>query len=305
MTQLQARRRRSKALRQEATAGRVLALPAVLLLVAFLIVPVVLAFGLSFTNARLISPNAPTFVGLDNFVRAFTADTTFLRSILNTFGFAVVVVPVQAGLGLLLAVLVNQRLRGVWVFRVIFFIPVVTSIVVVSLLWRFMYQRDGLINSFIDTITFGAWHGTAWLQDPSTAMGAIIVLSIWQAVGFHMVIWLSGLQTIPEELYEAARMDGASAWQQFVNVTWPGLRSTMVFVLVTITIAALGLFVQIDVMTAGGPLDATSTIVFHAVRMGSGQQQAMGYASALSLIFFVMVLAIALIQQWLTREKDR
>lgn len=277
--------------------------PAAVLLLLFLVIPVILAFGLSFTNARLISPNPPRFIGLDNFIRAFTSDSTFVRSLLNTFLFAVVVVPVQAGLGLVMAILVNQKLRGTTFFRVVFFIPVVTSIVVVSILWRFMYQPNGIINSFIDTITFGAWQGVNWLNNPSTALPAIIVLSIWQAVGFHMIIWLSGLQTIPEELYEAARMDGAGSWEQFKNVTWPGLKPTMVFILVTITIAALGLFVQIDVMTQGGPVDSTTTIVYHAVRRGYREQQT-GYGSAISLIFFVLVLIIALIQRYLTRDKD-
>ncbi len=297
------RPRRSAGARGERRSGLAMAAPAALLLLLFLIVPVVLAFGLSFTNARLISPNPPRFVGFDNFVRAFSLDPVFLRSVLNTFLFAVVVVPVQAGLGLLLAVLVNQKIRGVTFFRIIYFIPVVTSIVVVSILWKFMYQPDGLINSFIDTLTFGALQGADWLNDPSTALPAIIVLSIWQAVGFHMLIWLSGLQTIPEELYEAARMDGAGSWQQFRSVTWPGLRSTMVFVLVTITIAALGLFVQIDVMTQGGPQNATTTIVYHAVRKGYREQET-GYGAAISLIFFVLVLVVALVQRFLTREKD-
>jgi multiple sugar transport system permease protein/raffinose/stachyose/melibiose transport system permease protein len=294
---------RNAALRRERRAGLSMAAPALVLLLLFLIVPVLLAFGLSLTNARLISPNPPRFVGLDNFVRAFTSDPVFLRSVINTFVFAAVVVPVQAGLGLLLAVLVNQRIRGVTAFRVIYFIPVVTSIVVVSILWKFMYRPDGLVNSMIDQLTFGAWQGAAWLNNPSTALGAIIVLSIWQAVGFHMLIWLSGLQTIPEELYEAARMDGAGTWQQFANVTWPGLRSTMVFVLVTITIQALGLFVQIDVMTQGGPVNSTTTLVYHAVRKGYREQE-MGYGATISLIFFVLVLLVALIQRYLTRDKD-
>lgn len=303
LTRTPIRTRRSPASRGERRTGLTMAAPALILLLLFLVIPVLLAFGLSFTNARLISPNPPRFVGLDNFLRAFTSDPVFLRSTINTFVFAAVVVPVQAGLGLALAVLVNQKVRGVTAFRVIFFVPVVTSIVVVSILWKFMYQSDGLINSFIDTITFGAWQGTAWLNNPGTALGAIIVLSIWQAVGFHMLIWLSGLQTIPEELYEAARMDGASPWQQFTNVTWPGLRSTMVFVLVTITIAALGLFVQIDVMTQGGPVNSTTTLVYHAVRKGYREQET-GYGATISLIFFVIVLIIALVQRFLTRDKD-
>jgi multiple sugar transport system permease protein/raffinose/stachyose/melibiose transport system permease protein len=295
------RKRRGK--RHGKPAAYSMVAPAAILLFLFLIVPVLLAFGLSFTNARLISPNPPRFVGLDNFIRAFTADPTFIRSLINTFLFAVVVVPVQAGLGLVMAVLVNQKLRGTTFFRIVYFIPVVTSIVVVSILWRFMYQPDGIINSFIDTLTFGAWQGVAWLNNPSTALPAIIVLSIWQAVGFHMIIWLSGLQTIPEELYEAARMDGADGWQQFKDVTWPGLRPTMIFILVTITIAALGLFVQIDVMTQGGPVDSTTTLVYHAVRRGYREQQT-GYGAAISLIFFVLVLFVAMVQRYLTRDKD-
>lgn len=297
------RRRRARRSREGHRSAYWMVSPAVVLLLLFLVVPVVLAFGLSFTNARLISPNPPRFVGLDNFVRAFTSDPTFVRSLVNTFVFAAVVVPLQSALALLMAILVNQRLRGVTWFRVIYFVPVVTSIVVISVLWDFMYQRDGLVNSMLQTLTFGAVEGANWLGDTRTALGAIIVLSIWQAVGFHMIIWLSGLQTIPEELYEAARMDGAGAWQQFRSVTWPGLRSTMVFILVTITIQALGLFVQIDVMTQGGPRDSTTTLVYHAVQQGYRRQET-GYGAAISLIFFVIVLVVALIQRFLTREKD-
>lgn len=298
----QGRRKKSPARRREFRAGLAMATPAIVLLTLFLIIPVMLAFGLSFTNARLISPNPPRLVGFDNFARAFE-DPVFLQSLWNTFAFALVIVPVQSAFGLLLAILVNQRLRGVFLYRVVFFIPVVTSIVVVSILWKLMYRQDGLINSFIDAITFGAWNGVDWLGDQSTALPAIMVLSIWQAVGFHMVIWLAGLQTIPEELYEAARMDGANTWRQFTNVTWPGLRPTMIFVLITITIDALRLFVQIDVMTQGGPINATTTLVYHAVRVGYRQQE-VGYGATISLIFFVLVLIIALVQRWLTREKD-
>jgi multiple sugar transport system permease protein/raffinose/stachyose/melibiose transport system permease protein len=288
---------------RQGAVGLAMASPALILLLLFFVVPVLLGFALAFTNARLVSPNPPRFVGLDNFIRAFTADPVFFDSLRNTAVFAIVVVPVQSGLALLLAVLVNQRLKGSTLFRVVYFIPVVTSIVVVSILWKFMYRDDGLINSMIDTVTFGAWNGTDWLNNQSTALPAIIVLSIWQAVGFHMVIWLSGLQTIPEELYEAARVDGASPWRQFTQVTWPGLRPTMIFILITITIDALRLFVQIDVMTQGGPINATSTLVYHAVRKGFREQE-VGYGAALSLIFFVMVLAIAALQRWLTRNKD-
>jgi len=152
-------------------------------------------------------------------------------------------------------------------------------------------------------VSGGAIQGTDWLGNPTTALGAIMLMSIWQAVGFHMVIWLSGLQTIPGDLYEASSLDGASNWQNFRYVTWPSLRQTRTFILVTITISALSLFAQINVMTQGGPLDSTTTVVYQAVRAGFAQQQT-GYASAISLVFFVLVLSVSLVQRYFTRDKD-
>jgi multiple sugar transport system permease protein len=279
-----------------------MASPAVILLVVFFVVPVLLMFGLAFTNARLISPRPPEMVGFDNFVTLF-GDSLFWASLRNTAYFAVVVVPVQATLALVLALLVNAKMRGTNFFRTVYFLPVVTSMVVVSLLWRFIYEPDGLLNQVIRAVSFGQWQGTDWLNNPQTAMPAIMLMSIWQAVGFHMVIWLAGLQTIPGELYEAAALDGASGWRLFRNVTWPSLRSTRTFILITITIAAFSLFTQISVMTQGAPLDSTTTVVFMAVRTGY-EQQSTGYAAAVSLVFFAIVLAISLVQRFLTRDRD-
>ena len=296
-------RRRSPMRRREARSAWLMAAPALFLLAVFLVVPTAMAFGLSFTNARLVSPLAPEFIGFDNFSRAFTADPVFVQSIWNTIYFALIVVPVHSALALALALLVNSRVRGRNVFRTIYFLPVVTSLAAMSVLWRFMYQQDGLINSMLSTFSGSAIQGVAWLSNPTTAMPAIMLMSIWQAVGFHMVIWLAGLQTIPQELYEAATVDGASPWQRFKFVTWPGLRPTLIIVVVTETIGALGVFIQINLMTEGGPLNATSTIIFHAIRMGVAQQN-VGYGAALSLIFFLMVLAISLLQTLWTRDKD-
>lgn len=295
--------RRSAALRKEARTAWLMSSPALLLLALFLGIPILLTFVLSFTNTRLVSPNPPRFVGLNNFVRAFAHDPTFVRSLTNTAFFAVIVVPCQSALALALAILVNAKVKGVTAFRTMIFMPVVTSMVVVSILWSFFYEENGLFNSVLNTLTGGGWTAVAWLNNPGTAMPAVIVLSIWQAVGLHMIIWLSGLQGIDPALYEAADLDGVNGWQRFRYVTWPGLHSTMVFILVTITIAALGLFVQVDVMTSGGPQDATSTLVYHAVRKGYREQD-MGYGSAISLIFFLAVLVISLVQRRLTREKD-
>ena len=276
--------------------------PALFLLVIFFFVPVALCFTLAFTNARLISPEPTHFTGLDNFRRLFE-DPLFWKSLRNTAFFAVVVVPVQSALALLLAILVNGQGRAKNFFRTLYFVPVVTSIVVVSILWRFMYAPQGLVNNLLQMVTFNVVDGTDWLSNTATAMPAIILMSIWQAVGFHMVIWLAGLQTIPGDQYEAASLDGASRWDMFRFITWPGLKETRTFILVTITIAALSLFAQIQVMTSGGPLDSTSTVVYQAVRTGYSQQQT-GYASAISLVFFALVLTISLTQRYLTRDKD-
>jgi multiple sugar transport system permease protein len=353
--------------RQESIVGWLMATPALLLILAFLIIPFLMAFYLAFTNQRLISPNPTEWVGTRNFarllsfntlsldpivdeatgepvldeegnltyprVREFTrnnpeypeldglqqwlsrdfgdtrwillsGDTVFMKSLVNTFFFALVVVPVQAGLGLLLALLVNQPIRGVNLFRTVYFVPVVVSMVVVGLLWRFIYDgQNGLLNSILAFISFGNFEPVDWLGETATALPAIIGVSVWQGVGFHMIIWLAGLQTIPGVLYEAAAVEGASTWQQFRYVTWPGLRPTAIFVLITITIAAFSLFTQIDVMTRGGPLDATTTVIFQMVQRGYEKQDIAG-GSAITVIFFIMVLIVAVVQRFVTRERD-
>jgi multiple sugar transport system permease protein len=288
-----------KGSRSSTTTALLMLVPAAVLLITFLLIPIGLTFGLAFTNARLISPRPAEFIGTDNFVRLFQ-DETFWKSLRNTIVFAVVIVPLQSACALGLALLVNVKMRGVNFFRTVYFLPVVTSMVVVSMLWLFMYQKNGLINQVL--LKFGI-EGPDWLGDPHTALLAIILMSAWQAMGFHMVIWLSGLQTIPPDLYEAAELDGADRWQQFRYVTWPGLRATRTFILITITISAFALFTQVNIMTQGGPLDSTSTVVLMAVRTGFQQQQT-GYASAISLVFFVLVLAVTVVQRYLTRDKD-
>ena len=336
-------------------AGYLFVLPAVGMLVMFLVAPVVLAFSLGFTNAKFASPNEPQFVGIDNFTKmlslgqvrvpadpndvnvafdnlreltrpaagtqysgmqvlseAYSADGTqanftiagdalFWKSLGNTFLFAGVIAPLQGGLALALALLINSRIRGKVFFRTIYFMPVVTSMVVVSILWVFFYQKDGLANVVLDAIIPG-YEPVAFLAEPDLALPAIIFMSAWQGVGFHMIIWLAGLQTIPGELYEAATVDGANKWQQFKAVTWPGLKPTFVFVLIIISIQAMGLFTQINVMTKGGPLDSTTTVVFHLFREGFRKNE-IGYSSAIAIVFFVIVVTISIIQRRLTREK--
>ncbi len=229
-------------------------------------------------------------------------DALFWKALGNTLLFALVIAPLQGGLALALALLINSRIKGKVFFRTIYFMPVVTSMVVVSILWIFFYQKDGLANVVLSQIIPG-YEPVAFLTDPNLAMPAIIFMSAWQGVGFHMIVWLAGLQTIPGELYEAATVDGANKWQQFRAVTWPGLRSTFVFVLIVISIAAMGLFTQVNVMTQGGPLDSTTTIVFHLFREGFRKNE-IGYSSAIAIVFFILVVLISIIQRRLTRERD-
>lgn len=352
--------------RNEAIAGWLMAFPALLVLTIFLVIPFLMAFVMSFTNQRLVSPNPTEWVGMRNFerlltVRVFTleperddsgfivydddgsiayprlrtftrknpdypelnglreftswqagenrtvilaADVVFLRALINTLIFAGVIAPLQGGLALLLALLLNQSLPFINVFRAIYFAPVVVSMVVVSLLWRFIYDgENGLLNTLLGIASFGSFQPVDWLGNPYSAMPAMIAMSAWQAVGFHMVIWLAGLQTIPVSLYEAAGLDGAGAWQKFRYVTWPGLRNTAVLILIVIVIQAMGLFVQVDVMTRGGPLDATQSVVYQAVQRGYDKQD-IAEGSAISVVLFFVVLAITIVNRYLTRDRD-
>jgi multiple sugar transport system permease protein len=224
---------------------------------------------------------------------ALATDPVFMRSLLNNFYFSIMVVPIQCGIALGLALLVNQRFGGTRIFRTIFFAPVVTSMAVIAVVWIFLYNPDiGLINRMLQWLSFGQLGHTDWLGDTSTAMIAILIMSVWQGVGFQMVLFLAGLQGIPTVLYEAASIDGASGWDKFRHVTWPGLRNTTAFVVITTAIASFRLFTQVDVMTQGGPRDnATSTVIFHAIRVGFDGGD-LGYASAISVVFFVIVVTL-------------
>lgn len=291
--------------RSEAFIAWIFTAPAGLMLLIFLLIPFLMAFGFAFTDQRLIpNPNLPTqFVGLRSFTR-LVQDDVFRRAVLNNFYFTVVVVPLQTGFALLLAILVNQKMRGVNLFRTIYFSPVVTTMVVVAVIWSFLYNPgEGLVNEFLHTISFGALGPYDWLQNTTLAFPAIMVLSIWQGVGFQMVIYLAGLQEIPESLYEAAQIDGANQIQQFFNVTLPQLRNTTIFVVTATTILAFKLFTQVWVMTQGGPQNSTTTMMIQVVKSG-WRELKVGYASAMTVVFFLIVLGVSLLQRvYLTEER--
>lgn len=268
------------------------------LLGIFVIGPFLISFGLSFTNQRLVqNPNVPVqFVGLRNYGRLM-GDPEFWNALKNTAVFAAVVVPVQSALSLALAMLINSSLPGRNVFRTIYFLPVIITMTIICVIWGALYiYPGGALNSLLGWISGGAIQPIDWLGDRRFALSAIILCSIWASVGFQMVIYLAGLQNIPEELYEAARMDEATAFQQFRWITMPMLRPTHVFVLVATTIFCFKLFTQVQILTQGGPRGATNTLVRYIYVNGFSELR-VGYASAATVVFMVIVLSISLIQR--------
>ena len=293
--------------RRESLAAWGFAAPAVILLAVFLLLPFLLALGFSFTDQRLISNSemGTDFIGLRNYIRLFD-DDSFYAALRNNFFFVIVVAPLQSAFALLLALLVNKQVRGIKFFRTIYFMPVATTMAVVAVIWSLMYSPDqGLINHLLGFVSFGLIGPQDWLRDPALVLPAVMLLSIWQGVGFQMLVFLAGLQAIPTDLYEAAMLDGASRWHQFFYITLPMLRNTTIFVLITTTIYAFQLFTQVQIIANSGsvaPVDSFRTVVMLMVQEGFRNGK-IGYASALSVIFFLIVFLISLLQRFLLKEE--
>ncbi|MEJ2382166.1 MAG: sugar ABC transporter permease [Gammaproteobacteria bacterium] len=287
----------------EARAAWLLTLPALLGLALFVVLPFLLAVGMSFTNLRLGSPLPLEFVGWREYVRIFH-DPRFLRALLNNALFALAVVPVQTGLALALALLLNRKLAGSTMFRVLFFMPVVFPLSLVSVVWILIYAPgpNGLMNSVLHALSLGAWQPRDFLHDPHWALPAVMLTSVWQGAGFQMVVLLAGLQSIPGELYEAAAIDGAGSWRRFIHVTLPQLRNPLVFVVLVTSILAFRVFDQVRIMTQGGPNGASSTVIYEAVQAGFDRAQ-VDRAAAMTVVFFVVVLLITLAQRRLLRQE--
>lgn len=276
-------------------------LPACLIVAVFLLLPFLTSFPISLTNERLI-PRPSRFVGLDNYIQILS-DPVFWKALWNVTRFTIMVVPVQCGFALAMALLINQKIPARNFFRAALFLPAITSMTVVCVIWGTLFQYPtGPLNQIVSALSFGMAGPVDWLGDPSSSMPAIVLLSAWQAYGFQMVVYLAGLQSIPNDLYEAARLDGASAWQRFRYVTLPGLRQTNIFVLIITTIQAFKLFTQINILTQGGPRDSTNTVVQYMYSVGFVGQK-LGLASAVAIILFFIVLAISLVQRYITRDR--
>ncbi|MFQ5859297.1 MAG: carbohydrate ABC transporter permease [Anaerolineae bacterium] len=265
--------------------------------------PVVAALALSFFRWELLKP--PVFVGAENFQKLLTSDPQFRKVAFNTVYFTFGTVPLRVVLSLFLAAALNQKIRGLTVYRTLLFMPVVSSLIAVALIWQFMLNSNfGLINSMIfwlgDTLGIQV-HPPAWLSSTRWAMPAVMGLNLWKNVGFTMVIYLAGLQAIPQELYEAAEVDGAGAWTKFRHITIPMVSPTTFFVLVMSLIWAFQVFDEAFVMTQGGPAFSTTTLVYY-IYLKAFTSLRMGYAAAIGMVLFVIIFAVTAVQMYYQRR---
>lgn len=263
----------------------------IVVFVVFNLVPWISMFRFSVLETDLLSTRE--FIGMGHFVYMLT-DAKLHKALLNTVYFTIMYIPLLVALSLGAAVLVNRPLRGMKAFRSLYFLPNITSVAVLALVFRrfFSPRPDGPINFLIGLVGMPP---QKWLIDVNQAMPSLVGISLWEAFGYFMFIWLAGLQGIPNELYDAAKVDGANGWRLHRYVTIPLLRPTAAFIIVIATIGALQVFGSIYILTGGGPVNATTTVVYHIYNEAFNFSN-YGYASALSILFFIMILIVALIQ---------
>ena len=276
--------------------GYALVAPAVVVTVAFFLVPMVISGYWSLTDYNGIKP--PVFVGLDNYA-ALLGDPRFIRTVQNTVFFVVMGMAIGPLLGLSSAILLNESVHLRAFFRTAFFLPTMVALVAVATVWKMLYQDQGLINDLLGL--FGL-PGHAWLNDPTTALPAVVVTSIWQGFGFETVVFLAALQAIPRETYDAAKVDGAGAWAQFRHVTLPGLRATILFIYIIGIIGSFQAFDQIFVMTQGRPGLSTRTVVYELV--DEFQRLDIGSASAIAYLLLIVLAVLSFVQLRFFGERD-
>ncbi|APB30743.1 carbohydrate ABC transporter permease [Vagococcus teuberi] len=286
--------------RKQNALGYLFLSPALILLVIFLLIPIGMMFYYAFTDYYLLTPDARQFVGLDNF-KKLMSDPIFKQSIWNTAKFVVWIIPAQLGVALGMALIVNKQRKGNIFFKVAFFAPVVMSLVVISILWLYLLNpNEGLINALLNKIGIASM---PFLKSPKQAMYTIVFVSAWQGAGYQMLLLLGGMQNIPKDVYEAAELDGFTKFQQFRYITMPLLKPTAIFVLLTTLISAFKLIVQPMVMTQGGPMNSTMTMVYYIYQTGF-TDRLVGYSSSIALIFTTMIGLITIAQRKITKEDE-
>lgn len=287
ISQAQLRRKRLR----EASTGYLYLVPSITILVCFWFLPAFYAFLISFFRWDFMNP-VKTFVGLGNYL-SLLISAEFWRVMLNTVYYMVGSIPTAMFLALVLALALNEKIRFLAFFRSSIFAPVISCIIAMSAVWLWMYDPiNGLLNYFLQLVGFNPMQ---WLSDTKTAMLSLIIMDIWKHTGYDMIIYLAGLQSIPEEFYEAAKIDGAGRWERFRHITWPLLAPTTLFILIISVIRRFQVFSMVHTMTQGGPAGATDVIVYYLYEKAF-QDFNMGYAFAISYILFIVILAATLIQ---------
>jgi multiple sugar transport system permease protein len=334
--------------RQNAFAGWLFMTPALIVFAIFVVIPIIFAVIVSFTDWNGISPPTDAnYVGLDNYrdvlVESGITQTDFFTALKNTSYFALGVVPAQTILALVIAVVINQpRLKYRQFFRVSYYFPSITSSIAISLLFMLLYQKDGVINNFLNTITFGLWPPLVWLNDPrglfhifleaigitintvppemttttvggvtlwnwisgpSVSLLSIMILNTWTTIGTMMLIFVAALQDVPLQVYEAAAIDGATSWQAFRKITLPLLRPTTFFVVTLGLIGTFQVFDQVYVMSSGGPAKTTLTVAYMVYREGF-RNSAMGIGATVAIVLFFIIFALTMIQRRITQGKE-
>jgi sn-glycerol 3-phosphate transport system permease protein len=265
--------------------------PALFIFIVFVFIPLGRTFYLSLNNTR-VTGVVTTFNGIDHYIDLITS-ATFRSSLVATGLFAVYTVPIGIALGLILAVLLNQRLRGISVFRTMMASTIAISAAVGSLIWLLLFNPSlGLLNY---VLSFVGIRGPAWLIEPTIAIIAVSITTIWLTLGTNIIVLLAGLQGIPEEIYEAARLDGARGARMFTRITVPMVSPSLFFLLVVDTVAVLQAFTQIHLLTRGGPVDATRTLVY-SIYLDAFQNFQFGFASAESVVLFVLIMTLTIVQ---------
>ncbi|MBE9059563.1 carbohydrate ABC transporter permease [cf. Phormidesmis sp. LEGE 11477] len=267
--------------------------PALAVLVLMVFWPALQAFRLSFMEYGYDVTQAPEWVGLKNFQRLFQ-DRVFWQTLQNTVLYLVCVVPILAIAPLLLAILVNQKLKGIRWFRVAYYTPVVVSMVVAGIAWKWLYAENGLLNQVISSVT-GQAISFPWLTSPNWVLFSVMAVTVWKGLGYYMVIYLAGLQGLPADLYEAAAIDGSDGWRKHWDITLPLMRPYIFLVAVISAIAATKVFEEVFIMTQGGPRSASKTVVYY-VYESAFRDLDMSYACTIGLVLFLIILALSFLR---------
>jgi len=273
-------------------------LPALAVLGIAVFYPAFQAFSLSFTQYDLDLTQAPQWVGLKNFQKLLN-DKVFWQTIRNTFLYLIGVVPILVIVPLGLAILVNQKLRGIHWFRIAYYTPVIISMVVAGIAWKALYASDGILNQLLKIVGFT--DGIPWLTSPDLALWSVMLVTIWKGLGYYMVIYLAGLQGIPVDLYEAAAIDGSDGWQKHWDITIPLMRPYLSLVAVISSISAMKVFEEVYIMTQGGPLNHSKTVVYYVYEKAF-QDLEINYASAIGLVLFLFILILSIINLKISRN---